>query len=90
MHIICFHVDLFLLKIKSNVLDETSDDVVARLDAELVGQIGKVIQKGAQIDPFSTGLEDLVNELDKLQNVVGAVDEKAGDNAVVRVGVLGV
>ena len=41
-----------------------------------------MIEQRSEVDPDSAILEDPVNCLDKLEDVVGAVDEEAGDHAV--------
>ena len=82
LHVRGLHVDFLLFERESNVLDETSNDVVARFDAEFIWHVCKMIEQRSKIDPFAAGLEDLVDELDKVQDVVGAVDEETGDDAV--------
>ena len=44
--------------------------------------IGEVIEKGPEVDPDSSILQNPVNDLDKLEDVVGAVDEEASDYGV--------
>lgn len=76
----CFVVGDFLLEVEPCLRDHVSHNVVARFDAGLFGDVSKVVQQGAQVDPGATRLEDLVNQLDEVQDVVGTVDEEAGDD----------
>ena len=74
---------LLNLKLESRFLDEVLDDLVGGLDAPLARHVGEMIEKGPKVDPAAAvRLQDPVNQLDEVQDVVGAVDKEAGDHAV--------
>ena len=68
----------FLLEVEPRLLDHVPHNVVAWLDAGFFGDVGKVVQERPQVDPGPSRLEDLVDQLDKVQDVVGTVDEETG------------
>ena len=48
-----------------------------------------MVEERTQVDPGSTLLQHLVDDLDELEDVVGAVNEEAGDDTVLTGDILG-
>ena len=75
------HLFILLDEFKPEVLDDGLERGVDRLNASLALDIREVIEQWPKIDLDSAILEDPVICLDKLEDVVGTVDEEAGDHS---------
>ena len=85
----CRQVLLLVDKGKSHLLDDCPHRAIRRLNAVLPALVGEVVEQGAKVDPDTALLQHCVDHLDELQDVVGAVDEEAGDHRVLSKKVLG-
>ena len=85
----CRQVLLLVDKGKSHLLDDCPHRAVRGLNAVFPALVGEVVEQGAKVDPDTALLQHSVDHLDELQDVVGAVDEEAGDHRILSKKVLG-
>ena len=75
----------FFFELEAGFYDEMSENVIARLDAVLFGNVGEMIEQWPQVDPQPSRPQHLVDEFDELENVVCTVDKETGDDDVLRI-----
>ena len=63
--------------------------MVVGLNTVLAPDVREVVEQRTEVDPGSSGFENFVDKLDEAEDVVGAVDEEAGDDTVLTGDVLG-
>jgi len=78
----CLVIRHLPLKFKALLFDDAANDVVTGLDAWLLWYVCEMIEQGSEVDPATARLENLVNHLNKVDDVMCTVDEKTRDNNI--------
>ncbi len=68
-----FATDLLSSDFEPGLLDYLLDHVVAGFNARFPCDVGKVVLQRSKVDPITAGFQNAVNELDELQDIVGAI-----------------